>query len=133
MGCKWGLEESTALLYLYNIHLWKEVILWPLDQFCIKIEGIFPDGIVDKNPPAISGDTSLIPGPGRFYMQQSTKPMCHNYWASALEAGSHKYWARKPQLLKPVHLEPVLHNKNSHCNGSSPRLDATRESNGDPA
>ena len=34
----------------------------------------------------------------------TTKPVHHNYWT------------RVPQLLKPVPLEPVLHNKRSHCN-----------------
>ena len=29
----------------------------------------------------------------------ATKPMCHNYWACALEPVSHNYWAREPQLL----------------------------------
>ena len=33
----------------------------------------------------------------------ATKPVRHNYWA------------RVPQLLEPVHLEPVLRNKRSHC------------------
>ena len=46
----------------------------------------------------------------------ATKPVCHNYRACALEPVSHNYWARVPQLLKPVHLEPVLCNKRSHCN-----------------
>jgi len=31
----------------------------------------FPGGSVVKNLPANAGDTSLIPSPGRFYMQQS--------------------------------------------------------------
>ena len=44
----------------------------------------------------------------------ATKPVCHNYWACALEPASHNYWARVPQLLKPVSLEPVLHNKWGH-------------------
>ena len=35
---------------------------------------------------------------------RATKPMRHNYWGCVL------------QLLKPVHLEPVLHNKRSHRN-----------------
>ena len=26
--------------------------------------------------------------------------LCHNYWACALEPGSHNYWAHVPQLLK---------------------------------
>ena len=46
----------------------------------------------------------------------ATKPVCHNYWACALEPVSHNYWARVPQLLKPVRVEPVLCNKRSHCN-----------------
>ena len=44
----------------------------------------------------------------------ATKPVHHNYWACALEPASHNYWAHVPQLLKPVHLEPVLRNKTSH-------------------
>ena len=44
------------------------------------------------------------------------KPVHHNYWACALEPMSHNYWAHVPQLLVPAHLEPVLHNKRSHCN-----------------
>ena len=43
-------------------------------------------------------------------------PTCHNYWACALEPVSHNCWACMPQLLKPVHLEPVLCNKTSHHN-----------------
>ena len=46
----------------------------------------------------------------------TTKPVRHNYWACALEPASHNYWARVPQLLKPVHLEPMLRNKRSHRN-----------------
>ena len=46
----------------------------------------------------------------------ATKPMRHNYWACALEPASHNYWACVPQLLKPTHLDPVLHNKRSHHN-----------------
>ena len=58
----------------------------------------------------------------------ATKPVHHNYWARAARA-------RAPQPLKPVHLEPVLHNKRSHCNEKharhkeeQPPLAATRES-----
>ena len=36
--------------------------------------------------------------------QGATKPLHHNYWAHML------------QLLKPMSLEPVVHNKRSHCN-----------------
>ena len=46
--------------------------------------------------------------------RRATKPVCHTYWACALEPTSHNYWARVPQLLKPVRLEPTLRNKRSH-------------------
>ena len=45
--------------------------------------------------------------------RRATKPMCHNYWACALEPASRKHWAHVLQLLKPVCLEPVLCNKRS--------------------
>ena len=48
--------------------------------------------------------------------RSATKPVSHNYWACALEPRSQSYQARVPQLLKPAHLEPVLHNKRSHRN-----------------
>ena len=31
----------------------------------------FPGGAMDKHPPANTGDTGLIPGPGRVHMSQS--------------------------------------------------------------
>ena len=37
----------------------------------------FPGGLVIKNPPASAGDTSSIPGLGRFHVP--TKPVNHNY------------------------------------------------------
>ena len=43
----------------------------------------------------------------------AAKPVCHNYWACSLEPMNHNYWACTPQLLKPAHPEPVLHNKKS--------------------
>ena len=46
----------------------------------------------------------------------ATKPACRNYWACTLESTSHNYWARVPQLLKPLCLESVLCNKRSHRN-----------------
>ena len=44
----------------------------------------------------------------------ATRPVCHNYWASALEPTSHDNWGDKPQLLKPVHLEHVLYKRDHH-------------------
>ena len=46
----------------------------------------------------------------------ATKPVYRNYWACALEPASQNYWAHVPQPLKPMCLEPVLHNKRSHRN-----------------
>ena len=69
-----------------------------------------------KNPPANSGDTGSIPGPGRFH-----RP--------------HGNLARAPQHLNPSAVEPMLCNKRSH-GSEKPRyhnwrvvpLAATRES-----
>ena len=47
--------------------------------------------------------------------RKAAKPLRHNCWACTLEPMSHNYWARVPHLLKPVHLEPVLHNRRGHC------------------
>ena len=65
----------------------------------------------------------------------ATKPVRHNYWACVLEPTSHNYWAHVLQLLKPVRLQPVLHNKRSHHNKKpahhneeQPPLATTRES-----
>ena len=48
--------------------------------------------------------------------RRAAKPARHNYWTCALDPASHKYWAHVPQLLKPVHLEPMLRNKRSNHN-----------------
>ena len=88
-------------------------------RICLPMQGTLVQALVWEDPTC----------------RRATKPMRHNYWACALEPMSHNYWARVPQLLKPVHLEPVLHNKRSHCNEKpmhrnkeEPPLAATRES-----
>ena len=45
----------------------------------------------------------------------TSKPMHHNCRACALEPGSRNYWNHEPQLLKPLHLEPMLGSKRSCC------------------
>ena len=55
----------------------------------------------------------------------ATKPMHHKYWTYALEPESHNYLVRVLQVLKPMHLQPVLHNRGSHCN-EKPMCHATK-------
>ena len=81
---------------------------------------------VDRNPLANAGDTvrSLV-------QEDSTccgaiRPVCHNYWAHALEPRS-DCWAHVLQLLKPLHLEDMLRNKRGHkirsqCTAARERL-----------
>ena len=45
--------------------------------------------------------------------RRATKPVHHNYRACALEPANHNCWAHVPQLLKSVHLEPMLRDKRS--------------------
>ena len=68
----------------------------------------FPGGTVVKNLPANAGDTGSIPGLGRSHVPQSNKAR-----AQLLSLRSR---ACKPQLLKPMCLEPVLRKKRSHRN-----------------
>ena len=58
---------------------------------------------------------------------KATKPVCHNYWASALRPVCCNSWS-------PRAPEPVLHSKRNHCKvkhehcrGQQPLLTATRE------
>ena len=67
----------------------------------------FPGGAVVKNPPANAGDMGSSPGPRRSHMPWSNE-------ARVPQLLSLRSTAREPQLLKPVRLEPVLHNKRSH-------------------
>ena len=46
----------------------------------------------------------------------AARPVHRNCWVCTLEPMGHNYWAQVPQLLKPTHLEPVLHNKRGHRN-----------------
>ena len=62
-----------------------------------------------KNPPANAGDMGSSPGPGRSHMPWSNK--AHEPQLLSLCSRAHV-----PQLLKPVRLEPILHNKRNHLN-----------------
>ena len=67
---------------------------------CLPMQGTWVRSLVQEDPTC----------------RRATKPVCHNYWARALEHASHNFWAPVPQLLKPARLEPMLHNKWSHGN-----------------
>jgi len=45
----------------------------------------------------MQGTWGLTTSLGRFQMPGATKPMCHNYWASALGCTSWNYWAQMPR------------------------------------
>ena len=74
----------------------------------------FPGSSAWKNPPANVGDIGLIPGLRDLTCCGATKPVCCNYWVCALGPGICNYWACARQLLKPMCLESMLHNKRIH-------------------
>ena len=79
----------------------------------------FPGDSVVKTPPASTADTDSIPGLGSLSCHGATEPHVPQPLGLCPRA-------QKPQLLKPVHLEPVC------CNQKPPRreqppLAATRE------
>ena len=75
-------------------------------RICLPMQGTWVQALVREDPTC----------------RGATKPVCHNYWACALEPASHNYWAHVPQLLKPACLEHTLCNKRSHCNEKSVHL-----------
>ena len=72
-----------------------------------------PGGAVVKNPPANAGDKGSSPGLGSSHMPRSNE-------ACAPQLLSLCSRARKPQLRKPVCLEPMLHYKKSQRNEKPP-------------
>ena len=50
-----------------------------------------------KNPFAKAGETVAIPDLERCH--RATKPVCHKYWACALEPRSHNDWATEAYVL----------------------------------
>ena len=66
-----------------------------------KTEEGFPGGTVVKNRLPMQGTRVWALDQEDPTCRGATKPVCQNYWACALEALSHNYWARVPQLLSP--------------------------------
>ena len=55
----------------------------------------------------------------------ATEPVCHNYWACALESGGCDFWAMCHNYWSQCVLEAMLYNKRQHCNEKP--LQAIRE------
>ena len=102
--CLWGLVWFVTHQYLTDIststgvfktHRYNLKIKWPLGtsplaqwlRILLPMQGTWVRSLVWEDPTC----------------HGATKPVCHNYWACALEPASHNYWAHAPQLLKPVH------------------------------
>lgn len=64
----WGLFELSE--YPYNLVIWVRKLLSTSQKTC-QSGTCFPDGAVDKNPPAKEGVTRVIPGPGGSHMLQN--------------------------------------------------------------
>ena len=78
---------------------------WPLNMLKYN----FPKGL-NQDFPSGSGVKNLLPMQGTWVRcLGATKSVHDNSWACTTEPMCRNYWAHKPQLLKPAHLEPVLH------------------------
>ena len=60
----WNGKNNTEFLH------YKTLIINLNCQIKSQVQG-FPGGLMVKSPPCNSGDTGLIPGPGRSHVQQS--------------------------------------------------------------
>ena len=115
--CKYFLPFWGLSFHLFMVSFAVQMLLsWILAKaFSASIEKWnkdifrgFPGGAVVKNPPANAGTQVQALVWEDPTCHRATKPVCHNYWAHV------------PQLLKPMCLEPMLCNKRSHRNESSP-------------
>lgn len=77
-------------------HLSRKLYLsWLLSQKTSS--GDFSGGPVMKNPTAVAGDTSLVPGPGRSHIPRDCWALSHSDWATcprarALQQERHLQW-----------------------------------------
>ena len=67
-----GVAKSWTRLSDFHFH----PDIWQTYQ---NLHGDFPDGPVIGSPPAGTGDTGSIPGPGRFHVRGTPRPTGHNY------------------------------------------------------
>ena len=94
---KWTYLKNRTDSQTSKTNVWASLVVQWL-RICLPMQGSWVQPLVWEDP----------------ICHGATKPVCHNYWAWAVEPASHNYWACEPQLLKPARLEPVLHNKRSH-------------------
>ena len=98
-GLLWSRLQLVILIIVLNCFLRTSLVMQWL-RICLPIQGAWVQSLVLEEPTCCG----------------ATKPMCHNYWACALEPASHNYWsphaleptrcnywAHAPQLLKPAH------------------------------
>ena len=83
-------RDQTKITGTYLVAQWLGI--------CLPLQGTQVQALVQEDPTC----------------RGATKPVCHNYRAHAPQLLSLCSRARKPQLLKPARLEPLLHNKRSH-------------------
>ena len=87
----------------------------------------------------------LLPNSGSGKIPHAVKQLspCYNYWACALEAGSHSYWAHMLQLLKTASPRACAqqqekspqweaHTPQLECSTCSPQLEKARMQQGRP-
>ena len=79
----------------------------------LPMQGTWVQSLVREDPTCRGATKPMLPN---YWSPCALEPVRHDYWACTLEPASHNYWAHMPQLLKSARLEPVLHNKRSHCN-----------------
>ena len=102
-----SLTVSVTSMSVVNLYYLPHRVVQTVNEFIkVKLLGDFPGGAVVQNLPANARTwvPSLVWEDPTC--RRATKPMCHNYWACALEPVSHNYWACEPRIHcneKPTH------------------------------
>ena len=78
-------------------NIWTSLVAQWL-RICLPMQGTRVQALVQEDPTCHGAAKPMC----HNYWACALEPMNHNYWACALEPVSHNYWACAPQLLKPA-------------------------------
>ena len=96
--------------------MWASLVAWWL-RIHLPVQGTRVQSLVQEDPTC----------------RRATKPVCHSYWACALEPVSHDYWVCEPQLLSlhatttEAHMPQLLSPRATTTEARAPRARAPQQ------
>ena len=117
----WRKMLSLYFCYSRIVHALGTSLVAQWLRICLPVQRTWVQSLVREDPTCHGATKPQL-------LSLHSRATSHNYWSSrAIELMCCNYWAHALQLLKPTHLEPMLHNKGSHRN-EKPICTATKSS-----